>query len=72
MRIICVGAATYSGTGAATLGDLLLRLAAAIQIDAMLQQIQLPAGIADLCAALTDLDRDDFALSNEKCPGKVG
>lgn len=61
-----VGRGVVTHTGTAPAGrQLLLGLQAAVQVDAVLQQVQLPAGIADLDAALANLDGDYFALAGE-------
>ena len=40
----------------------LVRGHAAVGLDAVLQAVQLPAGIADLASGLADMDRDALAL----------
>ena len=42
-----------------------------VRLDAMLQTVQLPAGIADLHASLAYMDRDTLTLWTEKTKGMI-
>lgn len=53
---------SVEGVVAATYG--LIRRHLPVRLDAMLQAIELPAGIADLHTSLSDVNRDALTLQN--------
>ena len=51
--------------GEGIVADLLVGRHSAIWLNAVLEAVQLPAGIADLNTRLSDVDRDHFAHDGE-------